>query len=106
VEGATRLVFVGGQNGITADGTLVGEDIASQTKQALWNLLEALKAAGATQQNVVRLTIYIVEGQDLNAAFAASQEVWGSNPTAVSGLFVAGLAVPGALIEIDAVAAV
>ena len=101
--GAT--LYVGGQNGIGPDGTLVGADLGAQTEQALRNVLAVLSAAGATQEQVVRLTIYLVQGQDVRAAFGASQAVWGRHATAVSVLVVAGLAVPGALVEIDAVCA-
>jgi 2-iminobutanoate/2-iminopropanoate deaminase len=104
VEGAARTIYVGGQNGITANGELAGDDLSSQTEQALRNVLEALRAGGASQANVVKLTIYIVEGQDVNVGYAASQKIWGSQPTAISAAIVAGLGVPGALVEIDAVA--
>lgn len=106
VEGAATLVFVGGQNGIKPDGSLIGKDLGSQTEQALRNLLEALKAAGASQKDVVKLTIYVVDGQDINEGFAAAQKVWGMHPTAISVPIVVGLGVPGALVEIEAVAAV
>ncbi len=106
VEGAGRLVFVGGQNGVRADGRLAGEDLGSQTEQALENVLEALKAAGASQKDVVRLGIYIVEGQDPGMGFAASQKVWGMHPTAITVLTVSGLGPPGAVVEIEAIAAV
>jgi enamine deaminase RidA (YjgF/YER057c/UK114 family) len=106
IEGAAKLIYVGGQNGITADGALAGDDIATQTEQALRNVLEVLKSAGASQENVVKLTIYVVAGQDIRAGFGATQQVWGAYPTAVSVIIVAGLAVPGALVEIEAVAAV
>lgn len=106
VEGATRLIFVGGQNGITADGKLAGDDLGAQSEQALKNVLEVLKAAGADQTNVVKLTIYIVQGQDARAGFGAAQKIWGAHPTAISVPIVAALGVPGALVEIDAVAVV
>jgi len=106
VDGASRLIFVGGQNGVGLDGKLVGADLTSQTEQALRNVLAALAAGGADQSHVVRLTIHLVAGVDVRAAFAASQAVWGMHATAISVLIVAGLAVPGALVEIDAIAAV
>ena len=65
-----------------------------------------LEEAGASQEQVLKLTIYLLQGQDINAAFGAAQEVWGPYPTAISVLFVPGLAVPGALVEIEAIAAV
>lgn len=105
VEQPGRLLIVGGQNGIDRDGKLAGDDLASQTRQALRNVLEVLQAAGATQQNVLKLTIFMVFGQSVEAGYRASAEVWGPNPTAISVLFVTGLGIPGALVEIEALAA-
>jgi enamine deaminase RidA (YjgF/YER057c/UK114 family) len=105
VRNSGGTLYVGGQNGIGPDGALVGPDLGAQTEQALRNVLAVLAAAGATQEQVVKLTIYLVQGQDVRAAFGASQAVWGPHATAVSVLVVAGLAVPGALVEIDAVCA-
>jgi len=106
VSGSSRTIYVGGQNGVGKDGKLVGEDFASQTEQAYKNVLAALAAAGATQENVVKLTIYIAQGQDIREGFAAAQKVWGMHPTAISVPIVSSLAYPGALVEIEAVAAV
>ncbi len=105
VEGASRMLYIGGQDGITVDGKLAGDDLSTQTEQAYKNVLELLKVAGATQKDVVKLTIYVVQGQDIREGFAAAQKVWGAQPTAISVLIVAGLAVPGALVEIEAIAA-
>ncbi len=106
IEGTAKLIYVGGQNGTDADGNLVGSDLGTQTEQALKNVLEVLKAAGASQKDVVKMTIYVAKGQDINAGFAASQKVWGMHPTTISVLMVEAPARPGALVEIDAVAAV
>jgi 2-iminobutanoate/2-iminopropanoate deaminase len=106
IPAGSRLVIVGGQDGVGADGRLVGDGIAAQTEQAMRNLLAVLEAAGAGPADVAKLTIYLVEGVDVNEAFAASRSVWGDQPTAVSAAFVRGLAVPGALVEVDAIAAV
>ncbi len=59
-----------------------------------------------TQADVAKLTIYLVEGVDVNEAFTASRAVWGDQPTAVTGVFVKGLARPELLVEIEAIAAV
>lgn len=105
VEDAATTLYIGGQNGLKQDGKLAGEDVASQTEQALKNVLEILKSADASQEQVVKLNIYIVQGQDVRAGFAASQSVWGKYPTAVTVLVVSGLAVPGAVVEVEAIAA-
>jgi len=104
VTGAEKLIFVGGQNGLKADGTMAGDTMREQSAQALRNVLTALEAAGASQENVTRLGIYMVQGQDAREGFAAAQEVWGRLATAITGFFVAGLARPDALVEIEATA--
>jgi 2-iminobutanoate/2-iminopropanoate deaminase len=106
VEGGAKLIFVGGQNGVDLEGSVVSKKFGEQTERALQNVLKALKAADASQTDVVKLTIYAVQGEDINEGFAASKKVWGMHPTAISFMFVAGLGVPGALVEIEAVAAV
>lgn len=105
VEGGQTL-YIGGQNGILSDGTMVGDTLGVQTEQALKNILEILKAVGATQENVVKLTIYTAQGQDIQEGYAASQKIWGNFPTTLTGMFVENLTVPGALVEIEAVAVV
>lgn len=105
VVGAQKLVFVGGQNGVTAEGSMAGATLREQTAQALRNVLTALRAAGASQSDVTRLGIYVVQGQDVREGFAAAQEVWGAHATATTVLLVAGLARPDALVEIEATAA-
>lgn len=103
-QGAGRLLVVGGQNGVDASGALVGHDLASQTRQALRNVLAVLAEGGASQKDVAKLTIYLVAGQDPREAYGASAEVWGRFPTAITVLIVAGLANPAFLVEIDALA--
>ena len=104
-EGA-RTIYVGGQNGIDATGALVSDDFGAQSEQALRNVIAALAAGGATQADVVKLTIHIAQGQDVHVGYAAAQKVWGPHPTAITGVIVAGLALPGALVEVDAIAVV
>jgi 2-iminobutanoate/2-iminopropanoate deaminase len=43
---------------------------------------------------------------DLNEGFAASQNVWGAQPTASTVQFVSALGRPEFLVEIEAIAAV
>jgi enamine deaminase RidA (YjgF/YER057c/UK114 family) len=103
--GATT-VYVGGQNAVDGDGTLVGgNDVAAQTQQVMTNLHVALSAAGANVEDLVMMTILVVDGVDLVAAYpVAAAELGGAAPTVVV-VRVAGLAVPGALVEVSAVAA-
>jgi enamine deaminase RidA (YjgF/YER057c/UK114 family) len=111
VTNPSKWIFVGGQNGVDATGKVVGKDIGSQTEQAYKNVITALEAAGATLNDVFKMTIYLVEGQSLEEGFAAVQKVHKTQkqpvaPPTVSMMRVAGLALPDYLIEIEAVAAV
>jgi len=104
--GATTI-YIGGQNAVAADGTLVGgDDIAAQTQQVMANLVVALAAAGASVHDLVMMTILLVDGADLMAAYpVAAAALAGAVPPVVAAR-VAGLGVPGALLEVSAVAAV
>ena len=101
-------IHVGGQNGVGADGRIVGPGLAEQTRQALANLRTCLEAAGAGLADVVKWTILCVEVSDMQEGFAAFGEMWPRDapPPAITFALVAGLGVPGALVEIEAVAAV
>ncbi|MGM7421635.1 RidA family protein [Cellulosimicrobium sp. CpK407] len=99
-----RTLYVGGQNGTDAEGAIVEGGIAAQTAQALRNVLAVLAEAGAGSQDVARLAVYLDPEADLMAGFAAVGEVWGPHPAAVTVLRV-GIGRPGALVEIEAVAA-
>lgn len=99
-----KTIYIGGQNGILPDGKMAGDNLASQTEQAYKNILHILTTVGASQKNVVKITIYAAKGQDIREGYAAAQKVWGNFPTAMSFVFVESLGVPGALVEIEAIA--
>jgi|SRR5690554_447228 len=107
IHGPGKTIYVGGQNAVNAQGEMVGKgDIAEQTEQVMKNLQTALQAAEATFDNLIKLSIFIVQGQDLYKGFQASQKHLGylQNPPAITGFFVAALAHPDYLVEIEAVA--
>jgi 2-iminobutanoate/2-iminopropanoate deaminase len=108
VESPAKIVYVGGQNGVDANGKVVGTDIASQSEQTYRNVIAALEAAGATMADVIKMNVYLVQGNSLQDAFTAAQKVQTQRtpPPTVSVLIVAGLANPEFLIEIEAVAAI
>lgn len=100
-------VYVGGQNSVTADGTLVGEDdIAAQTRKTMENVRTALAAAGATVHDLVVVNVLMVDGEDLAAAYPVAAEGLEGAAPLVAAAFVRRLGVPGALVEVSAVAAV
>jgi enamine deaminase RidA (YjgF/YER057c/UK114 family) len=109
VSGTVRTIYIGGQDAVDADGTIVGVgDIATQTEQVLRNLRTALAAAGADPEHVVKWNVLIVEGQDFATGYAAFQRVWGTpvDPPIITAAVVKGLAHPDFLIEMDAIAVV
>jgi 2-iminobutanoate/2-iminopropanoate deaminase len=101
-----KTIYIGGQNGVLPDGKMAGDTLAAQTVQAYRNMLTILQTVGASQENVVKQTIYVVKGQDIREGYTATQEAWGNFPTAISFIFVESLGVPGALVEIEAIAVV
>ena len=108
VPPGARTIYVGGQNGIDASGAVVSSDVAEQSVRAVDNATIALGAAGASLTDVVQWTVFIDADADLNAAYGAiAPKLAGPGaPPLVSAARVAGLGVPGALIEVSAIAAV
>jgi enamine deaminase RidA (YjgF/YER057c/UK114 family) len=105
--GATT-VYVGGQNAVDQNGELVGgTDVAAQTRQVMANLVTALQAAGAGIEHLVSVLVMLVEGVDAQAAYAAAAATLDSAkaPPLVSAAIVSGLGVPGAMVEVSAIAA-
>jgi enamine deaminase RidA (YjgF/YER057c/UK114 family) len=109
VAGPAKTIYIGGQDAVDATGAIVGKgDIKAQVEQVFKNLQTALKASGAELEYIVKWNIYIVQGQPLRPAFEVSQQIWGGrpNPPAITVMFVAGLANPDFLVEMDAIAVI
>ncbi len=106
----TRRVYVAGQTGVDATGAVVGDDLASQTAQALRNVGVALAAGGASWEHVARMNILIVgyEPAMAEGLFAGVGEVFGEEmPIAATTLYgVQSLFEPEHLVEIDCIAEV
>ncbi len=108
-SGPVKTVYIGGQDAVDISGTIVGkDDFKAQTEQVLKNIQAALTAGGARLEHVVRWNLYVLQGQSLQEGFEVFQRVWGNrpNPPAISFVFVAGLAHPDFLVEMDAIAVV
>lgn len=103
------LVIVAGQVGMTADGRVAGEDVVSQTKQALDNVRAVVEAAGCTMGDVVRLQTFLTRSEDIAGFMKARGEVF---PTYFSDgtyppntlLVVSRLVRPELLVEVEAMA--
>jgi enamine deaminase RidA (YjgF/YER057c/UK114 family) len=105
VEQPAKTIYIGGQNGVDADGKVVGPTLREQAVQAFRNLATILESEGASLSNIVHWTIAVVEGQSVGDGVAAFQEVWNpaDPPPAITVHIIAALG-PGLLVEIDAVA--
>jgi enamine deaminase RidA (YjgF/YER057c/UK114 family) len=109
VSGHVKTVYVGGQDAVDASGAIVGKgNLKAQTEQILKNIQAALAAGGAQLDHIVKWNIYILQGQPLQDGFEVFQRVWGNrpNPPAISVMYVAGLAHPDFLAEMDTIAVV
>jgi enamine deaminase RidA (YjgF/YER057c/UK114 family) len=107
VENPSKTIYIGGQNGVDADGKIVGPTLGEQSLQALRNLETILRSEGATLANVVHWTVAVVDGHPIDEGVAAFGQVWdpADPPPAITVHVVAGLG-PGFLVEIDATAVV
>ena len=107
VEQPSKTIYIGGQNGVDAEGKVVGDTAGEQAAQALRNIVTILESEGASLANIVHWRIAVVDGHGLNEGFAAFQQAWNpaDAPPAITVHVVAGL-IPGFLVEIDAVAVV
>ena len=104
VEAGSRVLFAAGQIGVGADGALV-RDRRAQIEQAWRNVRAVVEAAGMTHRDIVRLTVYMVGTQDVEfSRECRNRTIEGEKPGSTL-LFVAGLADPEMIIEIDVVAA-
>jgi enamine deaminase RidA (YjgF/YER057c/UK114 family) len=107
VEQPAKTIYVGGQNGVDADGKVVGPTVGEQASQALRNLATILESEGASLANIVHWSIAVVDGHAFEEGLAAFQQAWNpaDPPPAITVHVVAGLG-PGFLVEITAVAVV
>ncbi|WP_395571263.1 RidA family protein [Streptomyces sp. BK79] len=108
VLGTGRFVAVSGQLALDEDGAVVGEgDARAQARQVFENLRRCLAAAGATFDDVVKLTYFVTDTAHLPAVRAARAEhIPDDRLPAASAVRVAGLVRPEFLMEIEAFAVV
>jgi 2-iminobutanoate/2-iminopropanoate deaminase len=102
---AGDLLFVSGCVPVDGEGLLIGgDDVVAQARQVLENVGAVLAAAGATFADVVKVTVYLTDIADRAAINPVRQEIFGESRPASTLVEVSALAIPGAKLEIDAVA--
>ena len=101
-----NLLFVSGQVPVNSIGDLVGEDDCYvQAKQCFSNIGTALKSAGSTLDDLVKITSFVVRPEDYPHYAKVRLELFPENGPASSTVFISGLVSPKFLIEIEAIAA-
>jgi len=107
---AIRMVFIAGQTALDRDGNVVGKnDFATQAEQVFENLGIALRASGCTAANLVKLTVFLTDMDNLGRYREARNRFFASvtppAAPAVTLVEVSKLYGPDFLIEIEAIAA-
>ena len=101
-------VYVGGQVGWNAQQQFESDDFIQQTGQALRNIAEVLKEAGAGPEHMVRMTWYIVDRDEYNSRLGelgpVYREAMGRNFPAMTCVQVAALVESRAKVEIEVTA--
>ena len=108
---AGRIIFISGQTALDADGHVIGKsDFAAQAEQVFCNLGLALRASGCSAVNLVKLTVFLTDMENLGRYREARNRFFGSvtPPAAPAVTLVEVSKLYGAdfMIEIEAIAAV
>jgi reactive intermediate/imine deaminase len=102
---AGDMVFVSGQVGRNAQGEAAKDDIRAQTRQALENVRSVLEAAGATLDDVVKVTVFVTNVAEQYAPIhEVRAEFFEKDYPASTLVEIKALAGPDLLIEIEAIA--
>jgi enamine deaminase RidA (YjgF/YER057c/UK114 family) len=107
---AGRIIFISGQTALDSDGHVVGKsDFGAQAEQAFRNLAIALQASGCTAANLVKLTVFLTDMENLARYREARNRFFaGVTPPAapaVTLVEVSKLYGADFMIEIEAIAA-
>lgn len=107
---ADRIIFIAGQTALDQNGELVGKsDFAAQVAQVFRNLTVALQSVGCTARNLVKLTVFLRDMDNLAAYRDARNAFFATTippaAPAVTLVEVSKLYGPDFMIEIEAIAA-
>ncbi len=105
-----QMVFAAGMIGWDAQCVFHTDDMAGQVRQALTNVVEVLREAGARPEHIVRMTWYVTDKREYVAAYPeigkAFRELIGSFNAAMTAIEVAGLIEDRAKVEIEVTAVI
>jgi 2-iminobutanoate/2-iminopropanoate deaminase len=101
------LLFVSGVVPVDEHRELVGgDDVVAQARKVFANMGDVLAAAGCTFADVVKITVFLTDVADRPLVNPVRQEVFGETRPASTLVEVSALVIPGAKIEVEAVAVV
>jgi len=102
---AAGLLFVSGIVPVDEEWRLVGgDDVVAQARKVFANMGDVLAAAGCSFADVVKVTVFLTDVSDRPLVNPVRQEVFGESRPASTLVEVSALVVPGARIEVEAVA--
>ena len=104
VPAGAELIFLSGQIGVHPDGSLPSS-ISAQADQVFANISSLLASHGLDASALVKLTMFVVAGQDIQAVRAARAKFLGAHRPASTAVFVSQLADPAWHVEVEAFAA-
>jgi len=104
VPANTELVFISGQLGVGPDGSTL-DTIDEQADQVFANITAVLRSYGLVAENIIKLTTFMVAGQDGNAVRAARIKHLGTHRPCSTAVYVSQLVDPSWFVEVEAVAA-
>jgi reactive intermediate/imine deaminase len=100
-----RTIYIAGQVSFDKSGTLVGKnDFAAQATQVFENLKLALSAAGATFDNLVKVTTFVTDMSQIATLRTIRARYYGKNAPASTLVQIGKLANEDLMIEIEAIA--
>jgi enamine deaminase RidA (YjgF/YER057c/UK114 family) len=106
LTGFERVVFFAGQTASGEDGAPpTTSDMGEQVALAMANLQTVLSAAGMSTADIVKMTIYTTDVDELLGAYASATALLGDNLPAMTLIGVTRLAFPELKVEIEATAA-
>ena len=102
---AGDMLFISGIAPMDGEGRLVGgDDVVAQARHVFEVMGRVLAAAGATPADVVKVTVYLTDVEDRPLINPVRQEFFGAARPASTLVEISRLPVPGARVEVEAVA--
>jgi 2-iminobutanoate/2-iminopropanoate deaminase len=102
---AGDLLFVSGCVPVDDEGKLVGgDDVVAQAEKVFENIGAVLAAAGSSAEDVVKVTLFVTDIDDRPKINPVRQRFFGETRPASTLVEISKLAIPGAKLEVEAVA--